>query len=220
MELLNDIYAWLSGLPPGYVYLVLFAIAYLENVIPPLPGDVAIVVAGMVAAAGAVSLPIVVILAAVAGGLGFMSVFAAGRWFDEALDDPTRFRWLPRGDIRRAEGYVARFGYFVVAANRFLPGVRAVIAITVGMSHLTPGRVAALATASAAVWAALVSYLGYALVDNREVLARLLGSFERVGVILSAVLAGAVVVWLLRARRRRQAAARASSQETAKTPEA
>ncbi len=220
MELLNDIYAWLSGLPPGYVYLVLFAIAYLENVIPPLPGDVAIVVAGMVAAAGAVSLPIVVILAAVAGGLGFMSVFAAGRWFDEALDDPTRFRWLPRGDIRRAEGYVARFGYFVVAANRFLPGVRAVIAITVGMSHLTPGRVAALATASAAVWAALVSYLGYALVDNREVLARLLGSFERVGVILSAVLAGAVVVWLLRARRRRQAAARASGQETAKTPEA
>jgi membrane protein DedA with SNARE-associated domain len=201
------------------VYLVLFGIAYLENVVPPIPGDVAILVAGMIAAAGAVSLPVVVALAAIAGGLGFMSVYAAGRWFNEALNDPTRFRWLPRGDIRRAEGYVARFGYLVVAANRFLPGVRAVIAIAVGMSGLRAGRVAVLATASAVVWAALASYLGYTLVDNREVLARLLGNFERLGTLLSALLAVALLTWLLRVRGRRREALRQAGQETEKTPE-
>jgi membrane protein DedA with SNARE-associated domain len=218
MELLNDIYAWLSALPPAAVYAVLFGIAYFENVVPPIPGDVAIVVAGMIAATAAVSLPAVVVLATIAGGLGFMSVYAAGRYFDEALNDPTRLRWLPRDDIRRAEEKVARYGLFIVAANRFLPGLRAVIAVTVGMSHLRPWPVAVLSTASAAVWAALVSYLGYALVDKREVLARLLGGFERVGLVMSVLLAAALVVWIVRARRRR-VSARREGQETAKTPE-
>jgi membrane protein DedA with SNARE-associated domain len=216
MELISEIHAWLSGLQPGAVYAVLFAIAYFENLVPPVPGDVATVVAGMVAAAGAVSLTAVVMIAGAAGGLGFLTLYLAGRKFDDLLDDPRRLRWLPRGDIRRAEEKVARFGYAVVAVNRFLPGLRAVISVTVGMSHLAAGPVAVLATASATVWAALVAYLGYALVDNREALARLLGGFEKVGLVLSIVAGVALAAWLWRARRRRAA----GGQETAKTPDA
>jgi membrane protein DedA with SNARE-associated domain len=214
VELINEIHGWLSGLQPGAVYAVLFAIAYFENLVPPVPGDVATVVAGMVAAAGAVSLPVVVVLAGLAGGLGFVTLYLVGRKFDDLLDDPRRLRWLPRGDIRRAEEKVARFGYAVVAVNRFLPGLRAVISVTVGMSHLAAGPVAVLATASATVWAALIAYMGYALVDNRETLARLTGGFERVGLVLSIAVGMALAVWLWRVRRRRLV----RGQETAKTP--
>lgn len=204
MELLNEVHTWLSGLPAAWVYVAVFAIAYFENVVPPIPGDVAIVVGGMVAAAGAVSLPLVVALAAVAGGLGFMTVYAVGRRLGSALLDPERFRWLPKSDIRRAEARLARNGYLVVAANRFMPGIRSVIALSVGMSGLPPARVAALATASATVWSALIATLGYALVDNRAALARLLGGFERMGVALLALLALGLAYWLLKAARRRR----------------
>jgi membrane protein DedA with SNARE-associated domain len=215
MELIGEIHGWLSGLQPGAVYAVLFLIAYFENLVPPVPGDVATVVAGMVAAAGAVSLTLVVILAGAAGGLGFLTLYAVGRRFDDLLDDPRRLRWLPRADIRRAEDKVARFGYAVVAVNRFLPGLRAVISVTVGMSRLAAGPVAVLATASATVWAALIAYLGYALVDNREALARILGGFERAGLVISIAVGLALAAWLWRVRRRRSA----GGQETAKTPE-
>lgn len=218
MEILESLYSWLSGLPPGGVYLALFIIAYVENIVPPIPGDVAIVVAGMVAAAGAVSLPVLIALSAVSGALGFMSVYAVGKRLDAALLDPARFRWLPKDDIRKAEGYVARYGYLVVAANRFMPGVRAVIGLSVGMSGLGPGRVAALATLSAAVWAALMGALGYALVDNREVLARLLGGVEWVGSVLLALLGLGFAVWLVRALRKRRLARAGAGQETEKSP--
>jgi membrane protein DedA with SNARE-associated domain len=132
-----------------------------------------------------------------------MTVYAAGRRLDEVLLDPRRFRWLPKGDIRRAEGYVARYGYAVVAANRFMPGVRSVIALSVGMSHLPAGRVAAFAALSATVWAALVGTLGYALVDNRVALVRMLGGFERVGTVLVVLLVAGLVLWLVRVRRSR-----------------
>jgi len=217
MELLTSLYDWLSSLPPGAVYAVLLAICYLENVIPPVPGDVAIVVAGMVAAAGAVSLPVVVALAAVGGTAGFMTVYAAGRFFAGVLADPAKLRWLPRGDIRRAEAYVARFGTPVVAANRFLPGVRAVIAVAAGMSRLAPWTSAVLACVSATVWAALIAYAGYALADNRETLARMLEGFEYTGLVLSVVLGVALAAWLVRARRRRRRPA-AAGQETENPP--
>lgn len=203
MELLNEFYVWLSALPPLAVYAAVFAIAYLENVFPPVPGDVAIVVGGMVAATSAVALPLVVALAAAAGGLGFMTVYVAGRAFGHLILDPDRLRWLPKADIRRAEARLARNGYLVVAANRFVPGLRSVIAIAVGMSEMPPARVAALATLSATLWSALTAGLGYALVDNRDVIARVLGTFQQVGAVVLAALVVALAVWLVRARRRR-----------------
>ena len=50
MDALNDLYVWLSGLSPVLVYVLLFAFSYAENVFPPVPGDVALVVGGMLAA--------------------------------------------------------------------------------------------------------------------------------------------------------------------------
>jgi len=220
MELLNDLHAWLSALPPLGVYAALLAIAYCENLVPPVPGDVAIVVAGMVASAGPVSLLVVIALAAAGGGLGFMTIYAFGRRLDEALLVPGRLRWLPKGDIRKAEGYVARHGYLIVAANRFMPGVRAVIGLAVGMSHLPARRVAGFAVLSAVARSALLASLGFALADNRAALAGLLGRVERVGAALSVLLVVALTVWIVRAVRRRRRGAVEAGQETAKTPRA
>lgn len=220
MELLESIHAWLSGLPEVGVYGAILLIAYGENVCPPVPGDLAIVVAGMVAAAGGVKLSLVVALAAGAGTLGFVTVYAIGRRLDRALLDPHRFRWLPKGDIRKAEGYVARYGYLVVAANRFMPGVRSVIALSVGMSRLPIGRVAAFAALSASVWSGLMATLGFALVDNRTALVRLLGGFEWAGKVLLGLLLAGVAFWLARGvRRRRRNGAAEADKETEKSPD-
>lgn len=210
MELLNDFHAYLSALPALTVYGLLFVIAYGENIVPPIPGDVAVVVGGMVAATGAVSLPVVVALCTVAGGLGFMTVFAVGRRLGNATARPDRLRFLPRAELHRAQEVVGRRGLIVVAVNRFLPGLRSVIGLAVGMSPLRALPVAVLSTLSAGVWSALIAYLGYALVDNRAALARVLGGFERTGTVLLALLFVGLV-WVVVRRRRRPAADRGVS---------
>ncbi len=201
METLNHLYAWLSALPPLTVYVVLFLIAYGENVLPPIPGDVGVVVGGMVAATGAVQLPAVVVLCMVAGGLGFMTVFWAGHRLGDAALDPKRLRFLPKAELMRAREVVGRRGLWVVAVNRFLPGLRSVIALAVGMSPLRAAPVAVLSTLSAGVWSALIVSLGYTLVGHRDTLARVLGSFERAGMVLLVLAALALAVWWVRRRR-------------------
>ncbi len=201
METLDALYTWLGALPTLAVYVAVFVIAYGENVLPPIPGDVAVVVVGMIAAAGAVSLPVVVVLASVASALGFLTVYAVGRRMGDAVLDPDRYRWLPKDDIRRAARLADRHGAWVVLVNRFLPGLRSVIGLAVGLSRMPTARVAALAAVSSVVWTSLIVGLGYALADNRAAIARVLGAFERTGGILLALLAAGLAIWFVRRRR-------------------
>lgn len=209
METLADLYAWLSGLSPLAVYAVLFAISYAENVFPPVPGDVALVVGGMLAGIGVVHLPVLVVVCTVSGAIGFMTVYAIGRKVGPALLDPDRYRWVPKDRLRKAEASVNRHGRGIVLANRFLPGLRSVIGLAVGMSGVPAQNTALLATASAAVWSLLLCGLGYALGDNREALARALSNVKTGGLVLMGVLALVGLGYYVRGVRRRRAATHA-----------
>lgn len=204
METLDAMHGWLAALSPLVVYLSVFGVTYGENVFPPVPGDVLLVVAGMIAATGAVSLPVVVVLAAIAGSLGFLTVYAAGRRLGHTLLTSDRYAFIPRLELRRAITLIPRYGAWIVLANRFLPGLRSVIGLAVGMSRMPVARVAILGTISSIAWSTLIVGMGYALADNRAAIARVLGSFERVGAVLLGLLVVAMAVWILRARRRRR----------------
>ena len=157
---------WMEALPPLSIYLVLLAIAYGENVVPPIPGDVAIVIVGYLVGLGLVGFVPVVALATLGGALGFMTMYAVGLRLGDAVEDPQRVRWIPKGPVRTAKRWLGRWGYGVVAANRFLSGARSVIALLVGASDLRPWPTAALATLSALVWTGLLTYAGYAVGSN------------------------------------------------------
>ena len=200
MEDLNRLYAWVTSLPPALVYAVVFGIAYGENVLPPIPGDLIIVIGGMVAALGRVSLPVVVGLSTVAGTLGFLTMYALGRRLGPAALDSNRFRWMPKGALQKAHGWAERYGAGVVLLNRFLPGARSVIALTVGAAGMPAGRVALLSAISAGAWSALIAGLGYTLADNR---AAIVQSLRTYGYVAGVLVVLAVVVLVLRGRRRR-----------------
>src|SRR5690606_18981265 len=67
-----------------------------------------------------------------------------------------------------------------VALNRFLSGARSVIALLVGASDLRVGTTALLATLSAAVWTALLTYAGYAVGANWAVILDWLRAYGQV----------------------------------------
>jgi len=211
-ELLSDIVAWMEGLPAGWIYVTVFAIAYLENVVPPIPGDMVVVFGGYLAGLGRVEFVPVVVLATVAGALGFMSVYALGRWVGEAALDPSRLRWVPKRAAWKARDWLRRWGYGVVAANRFLSGARSVISLMVGAAKMRPVPVALWATLSAAVWTVLIAYLGAVVGENWTVIGDWLARYSQVVTVV--LVAGLMVYFGVKWRRRRLAARRASQRNS------
>ncbi len=201
IEAVEAFTAWLRTLPPAGIYTVLFVVAWGENVVPPIPGDIVVVVAGSFAALGLVGLVPTFVIATVGSVLGFLSVYAVGRRLGVAVHDPTRMRWIPRGPVRAVEAWLARWGLGVVAANRFLSGGRAVIGLLAGSSGLRLVPVAVWATVSALAWNVVLVGGGYTLGTHWERVVDVLRSYGRVvtGLLVAAVL----VVFLRRWHRSR-----------------
>lgn len=212
LEWFSDFFTWMRSLPPVWAYLTLLVIAYGENVAPPIPGDMVVVFGGYLAGLGTLNLGIVVFLSTVGGALGFMTVFALGYLLGHAVLDSDRFRWLPRDGIEKARYWIYRYGYGVVAANRFLSGARSVIALSAGIAQMEPWRTAWWCTVSAFLWTGLISYAGYAVGDNWERVAEYLRAYGRVVLILIALLVvGGAVYGYWRNRQTPKAAADSSS---------
>ena len=161
IESIDQFATWLGALPPLGIYLVLFAISVGENLVPPIPGDIAVVVVGSLVGFGTVSLVPAFAVAVVGSVLGFLAMYGAGRWLGEAVHDPGRMRWLPSGPVATVEGWLSRWGYGVVAANRFLSGGRAVIALLAGATGLRLVPTAWWAAVSSALWTVVLLGSGY-----------------------------------------------------------
>lgn len=185
MDTAADFVTWLEALPPLGIYAVLLAVSYGENLVPPIWGDTVIVLCGSLVGLGVLSFWPTVLLSSLGGAVGFMTVFWVGRRLGEAIHDPTRMRWIPRAPLARAERWLSRWGYGVVAANRFLAGGRAVIGLLAGAGDMKPVPAAVWATVSAVAWSLLLVWGGAALAGEWE---RMLDWLAAYGKIVTAIL--------------------------------
>lgn len=203
-EFLTDLADWMILVSPIWAYAAILVVAYGENIIPPIPGDMIVVLGGYLVGVGKLSFVLVVLLSTIGGVLGFMTMYLIGVKIEEKVLEQHRFRWLPKYRIEGAKNWLHRWGYGVVVANRFLSGARSIISLTVGMAKMDPARTAAMAALSALVWTGLITYAGYVVGDNWLVIGRYLRAYGKLTLLVLVVIALGWSGWnLLRVWRRR-----------------
>jgi len=167
-DVVVDIFEWIGGLSPFLAYAAILIVAYGENVLPPIPGDMVVVFGGYLVSVGKLSFVGVVGLSTLGGLLGFMTMYYAGRVIGAAVMDPDRLRFIPKHRVEKASDWLSRWGYGVIALNRFLSGLRSVISLSVGIARMDPWKTSLWATISAIIWTSLIALLGYELGENWE----------------------------------------------------
>jgi membrane protein DedA with SNARE-associated domain len=180
---------WLQQADPLAVYLLLFLVAFLENVVPPIPGDVPVAFVGYMISFSTISMGWSLFSATLGSTAGFMLLFLFSRRLGVRLyaDDAGPMKhWLsrsvhklfPPGDMLALRRKFSRHGYLAVLANRFLFGSRAVISIMAGLMHLHVLRVLSAAFLSALLWNLLLLYGGYFLGSNWQEASRYLALYS------------------------------------------
>jgi membrane protein DedA with SNARE-associated domain len=160
----NSIGAWM--------YLVVAALAFLETaafVGLLVPGEIGIVVGGVAAANGKVSLiaMIVVVWIAAAGGdlVSFFIGRRRGRRFLEAHG--ARLRIRPE-HLDRADAFFARHGGRAILIARFVGILRALMPFVAGASLLPLRRFLPLSILGGLTWGAMLTLVGYSFADSFE----------------------------------------------------
>lgn len=196
----------MTGLPPVAVYAFLAVIAAAENVLPPVPADLAVLLGAFLSHQG-VTTPFAVFLlvwvANVGGAIGVY--FAARRYGRRLFATATGRRLLTPEALGVIEREYLRFGVIGIFFARFLPGIRAVVPPFAGIANLSLSRTAIPVALASAIWYGGLTILGTELGANWERIRTILAGVNRtLGWIAAVVIIGWLVATWLRARRRRR----------------
>jgi membrane protein DedA with SNARE-associated domain len=204
-----DIQGWLTSLADSlgaWTYALVAGLAFLETgafVGLIAPGETAIVLGGVVAAQGEVSLPLIVFAAWLAAALGDLASYLLGRRLGRRFliaHGPRVGVTPPR--LARVDAFFDRHGGKAILIGRFVGLIRAVAPFVAGASGLSLRRFLPYSIAGTFVWATAFTLAGYAFHESFETAA---GALTHGALALAVLAAAAVAVKALRDRRPRTA---------------
>jgi membrane protein DedA with SNARE-associated domain len=182
----------MSGLVQHYGLIALFLVVMLESGGVPLPGETALVAAGVFASRGKLNIVEVIAVAALAAIVGDNIGYWLGRTGGRKLIERSKYlsRWS-EGTLPWAEDFFKRHGAKTIFIARFFSVLRVTAAWMAGISRMHWVRFLAWNAAGGICWAVLVGllayYLGHAATD----------ALSRYGLIGGAVLVVIVAVALV-----------------------
>jgi membrane-associated protein len=197
----EDLIGTVAGSGTVALAVLTFALVFAESAILLdlfVPGEVGLVLAAAAAAEGGAPLWVIVVAAL----LGCLAGDSAGFWIGRRVGEPTvrRWRWSRRllaPRLARARRHFGRRGGWSVAGARWVGALRAVVPVVAGAARRPYAWFLAWDAPSSMVWSTAVATLGYHFGDDvAEVV-------DRVGLVVSALVVGALVaLWLVRRQRR------------------
>ncbi|MFR9778058.1 DedA family protein [Micromonospora sp. MS34] len=191
----------LVALPPALVLALVFLLPALEASTflgLLVPGEVAVLVGGVLAHEGRLPLWAVIVAAVAGAALGDQVGYLLGRRYGRRLLDRAPRRFVRSGELRRALDLIRRRGAVAVVLGRWAAALRALVPGLAGMSGIPRRAFTVANVAGGALWAVAVAVLGYLAGASYRLLERRLGWG---GEAVLAVVVLLVVVRVVRARR-------------------
>ena len=202
--MINSVASHLLALPVWLALLVVFVLPALESSVFVgfvFPGEVALVVGGVLASQGKVPLAAVLVVGACGAIIGDSVGYAVGRRYGRRMLEGTLGRVIRHHHFDRSERYLAERGSKAVFFGRFTASLRAVIPGLAGMSRMPYRKFAAANVAGAAAWVTVTVMLGFLGGSSWQHVAHL-ASRIGLGALALFVLAFAGGWFVRRARRR------------------
>ena len=116
----------------GWAYGIVFLLAFLDVLVPVVPSEASVITAGVVASAGGLYLPLIIVAAACGAFLGDNTAYLVGRRFGTRATQ--RFLHGGKGEktLAWAERQLTRRGGELIVVSRFIPGGRTAVTLAGG----------------------------------------------------------------------------------------
>lgn len=183
----------------GYGAIAL--VMLLENLVPPIPSEVVMPLAGFLIQQGKIQLLPTVLAGLLGTVLGAWFWYGIGRLINEEhleqwLRRHGRWMGLRAEDLARSRRWFNRHGIAVVFWGRIIPGVRTLVSLPAGIELMPQPLFLAWTTAGSLMWILLLTVAGQALGSGYASVAARLQSFSEVLWLLAGLGLLAGLCWL------------------------
>ena len=180
----------------------------LENLVPPIPSEVILPLAGFTASRGGFTLLEVIFWTTAGSLLGAYVLYMLGGWLGRERTRAFigRIPFVAVDDVDKVEAWFARHGYKAVFLGRMVPLFRSLVSIPAGIDRMPLLPFLALTLAGSLVWNSVLVLAGYFLGENWPLVEQYAGVLQ--GVVVAATVA---LVALFAAGKVRKARSKASA---------
>jgi membrane protein DedA with SNARE-associated domain len=177
---------------PGIALLML-----LENILPPLPSELIMPMAGFVAAGGELTLAGVILAGTLGSVAGALPWYYLGKWLGRErlrawAGKHGRWLTLTPAQVDRVDAWFARHCGKAVFFGRLAPGIRTLISLPAGLFKMSLQRFLLFTALGSSLWSTALAVAGHSLRDGYEQVAHVLN--PATNVIVGAI----VLVYLYR----------------------
>lgn len=183
----ENIISYISTLDKSLIYLIVFFFGFIENLFPPSPSDIVIVLGATLIASSTLSFLPILMLASIGSGIGFIVMYFIGKYLGENLIRNGKLKFIKPQSLDKADLWFHKYGYNIILINRFLPGTRAVVSFFAGFHRLKKLRTFIYAFVSSFVWNTLLIMLGIFLGNNIELIDKYLTTYSDIALILTLI---------------------------------
>ena len=185
----------------GYIGIA-FLMA-LENIIPPIPSELIMPLAGFTVTQGKMNFILVIIAGTIGSLVGTMPWYFLGKsWgLERTVKIADRYgKWLTLSgeDVVRANKWFNRRGNTAIAFGRLVPGIRTYISLPAGISKMPILPFLVYSTLGSIFWVTLLTGAGYIFGANYE----LVGKYMKpLSVFVLIAVISTVIFWIIKRKK-------------------
>ena len=196
---------WIPNVMNQLGYWGIGLLMFLENLFPPIPSELIMPLAGFTVAKGQMDFIMVVIAGVVGTILGAFPWYYIGKFISEErlehlADKYGKWISVTSKDIKKANNWFNEHGGKAVFFCRLVPGVRTLISLPAGINNMPLVPFTLYSTLGTTIWVTFLTFLGYKLGDNYELVDKYLGPVAK---IVLAIIVIFFILWIVRKQMRR-----------------
>ncbi len=168
---MHELINWLVLTIGALGYPGIFLLMAMESSVIPLPSELVMPPAGYLAQQGQMNMAIV-ILCGTAGSLAgaYLNYFAAHYLGKPLILKYGKYVWITDEKFAKVEHYFKDHGEISIFIGRLLPVVRHLISLPAGLAGMTQLKFSVYTVFGAGLWVAILSYIGYFIGANRDLI--------------------------------------------------
>lgn len=189
-------------------YFGVFFLILIENVFPPIPSEVILLISGFFSSYTSLSVFYMILASTLGSFLGAIILYYIGKIFNkERLKKIVNGRlgkilFLKENDIDKADEWFDNKGNKSVFFCRFVPIVRSLISIPAGMSEMPMGKFIIYTICGSMIWNTVLICLGFRLGRNWEYVLTILDKYQMLVIVILVIIFGYVIIKFYRKKRK------------------
>jgi membrane protein DedA with SNARE-associated domain len=170
-------------------YIGIFLLMFLESSFFPFPSEVVMIPAGYLAYKGDMNLGLV-LFSGISGSL-------AGAWFNYLLAHKFGRKFLLKlmseEKVQKLDKFFENHGHISTFTGRLIPGIRQYISFPAGLAKMDKIKFSIYTTLGAGIWVTILTFLGYFIGENQDLIHKYLKEITIVVVIAMILIIGIYV---------------------------